>query len=86
MDADEVSTWVAVAPVTDLGPEAARVVHAAGLELALVRTPEGFFALDNACPHTGGPLDSSNVLARFKAIPSRAPCMAGSLIAQRARV
>src|SRR5262252_5438696 len=56
MDADEVSTWVAVAPVTDLAPESARVVHAAGRALALVRTPEGFFALDNTCPHTGGPL------------------------------
>jgi ferredoxin-nitrite reductase len=56
MDADEVSTWVAVAPMTDLALESARVVRAAGRDLALVRTPEGFFALDNACPHTGGPL------------------------------
>ena len=29
MDADEVSTWVAVAPVTDLAPASARVVRAA---------------------------------------------------------
>jgi precorrin-3B synthase len=56
MQADEVSTWVAVAQVTELAPESVRVVSAAGLELALIRTPEGFYALDNACPHTGGPL------------------------------
>ena len=51
-----VSTWVAVAQARDLPPESARVVRAAGLDLALIRTSEGFFALDNACPHTGGPL------------------------------
>src|SRR5712692_11794220 len=56
MHADEVSTWVAVAQVTELSPESARVVLAAGRELALIRTLEGFLALDNACPHTGGPL------------------------------
>ena len=56
MQADEVSPWVAVAHVTELSPASARVVRAAGLELALIRTPEGFFALANACPHTGGPL------------------------------
>src|SRR5215471_12509155 len=56
MQEDEVSTWVAVAQVTELAPASTRVVQAAGRELALIRTPEGFFALDNACPHTGGPL------------------------------
>src|SRR5262252_4122212 len=56
MHEDEVSTWVAVAQVTELAPASTRVVQAAGRELALIRTPEGFFALDNACPHTGGPL------------------------------
>ncbi|HEY7491248.1 MAG TPA: precorrin-3B synthase [Candidatus Tectomicrobia bacterium] len=56
MHAGEAATWVAVAQVTDLKPETACVVHAAGTELALIRTPEGFFALDNTCPHSGGPL------------------------------
>ena len=56
MREDDASTWVAVAPVTDLASETARVVRAAGLELALIRTPAGFFALDNTCPHSGGPL------------------------------
>src|SRR5262249_5346358 len=56
MQADEVSTWVAVAQVAELVPESTRVVQAAGRELALIRTPEGFFALDNAGPHKGGPL------------------------------
>src|SRR5215467_8634856 len=56
MSAGETSTWVAVAQARDLPPESARVVRAAGLELALIHTSKGFFALDNACPHTGGPL------------------------------
>src|SRR5207249_3485043 len=33
MQEDEVSTWVAVAQVTELAPESTRVVHAAGREL-----------------------------------------------------
>src|SRR5262249_5088806 len=56
MSAGETSTWMAVAQASDLPPESARIVRAAGLDLALIRTSEGFFALDNACPHTGGPL------------------------------
>jgi ferredoxin-nitrite reductase len=47
---------MAVAHVADMAPESTRVVRAEELELALIRTSEGFFALENACPHTGGPL------------------------------
>ena len=49
------SRWVAVAQATDLAPQSSRVVRAGELELALIHTRR-FFALGNACPHTGGPL------------------------------
>jgi len=61
MHEDGAVTWLAVAQATDLSPESACVVRAAGLELALIRTPEGFFALDNACPHRGGPLGEGDL-------------------------
>ena len=69
MHDNEASTWVAVAQATDLASESARVVRAAELELALIRTPEGFFALDNACPHTGGPLGEGLVQGRTVTCP-----------------
>jgi nitrite reductase (NADH) small subunit len=31
--------------------------------LALVHTRDGFFALDNTCPHRGGPLSEGDVIA-----------------------
>lgn len=48
--------WIAVANAREMAPETARVVHAGGRAIALVVTPEGYFALDNLCPHSGGPL------------------------------
>src|SRR5207248_9910755 len=33
-----------------------RAVTIAGRRIALFRTREGWYALDNACPHLGGPL------------------------------
>ena len=48
--------WVAVAKPADLVPERACVVRAGGLDLALVCTASGLYALDNSCPHSGGPL------------------------------
>jgi ferredoxin-nitrite reductase len=48
--------WVAVAKETDLVPERACVVRAANRELALLCTRDGVFAMDNACPHSGGSL------------------------------
>jgi sulfite reductase beta subunit-like hemoprotein/nitrite reductase/ring-hydroxylating ferredoxin subunit len=48
--------WVSVAKATEMAPETARVVRVAGLELALVQTTAGLFAMDNTCPHSGGPL------------------------------
>jgi ferredoxin-nitrite reductase len=48
--------WVAAGKAADLGPEEARLVRAEGRDLALVRTADGLFAMDNTCPHSGGSL------------------------------
>lgn len=38
-----------------------RCVQAHGCRIALVRTEAGVFALDDACPHRGGPLSEGDV-------------------------
>jgi ferredoxin-nitrite reductase len=53
--------WVAVAKAADLAPARACVVRAGGLDLALVCTADGLYAIDNACPHSGGPLGEGAV-------------------------
>jgi ferredoxin-nitrite reductase len=48
--------WVSVGKAADLVPDRACVVRAGGLDLALACTSDGVFAMDNTCPHSGGPL------------------------------
>jgi nitrite reductase (NADH) small subunit/3-phenylpropionate/trans-cinnamate dioxygenase ferredoxin subunit len=52
---------VPVAAVADVPPGAARVVDARGRALALVNVGGRFFALDNRCPHRGGPLGEGDL-------------------------
>jgi nitrite reductase (NADH) small subunit len=49
-------SWVYVTDEDAVPPGEGRRVSCQGLELALVRAPSGWFALDNACPHRQGPL------------------------------
>ena len=42
--------------VDDVPMGEGRRVTLAGRRLALFRTPSGWYALDHACPHAGGPL------------------------------
>jgi precorrin-3B synthase len=53
--------WVAVADAAELKTGRACVVRAAGRDLALLCTAQGLFAMDNACPHSGGPLGEGAV-------------------------
>lgn len=61
MPGENTTTWIAVASVTALAPESARVVRANGLELALIHSSDGIIAMDNACPHSGGALGEGRV-------------------------
>jgi nitrite reductase (NADH) small subunit len=42
--------------VEDVPPGEGRAVTVAGRRVALFRAPGGWYALDAACPHRGGPL------------------------------
>lgn len=48
--------WVALGPLADMAfdPGVTRTVE--GREIAVFRRENAFFALDNSCPHAGGPL------------------------------
>ncbi len=50
------TTWVYVADEESIPFGEGRRVRWKDLELALFRSPAGWFALDNACPHRQGPL------------------------------
>jgi nitrite reductase (NADH) small subunit len=47
---------IRVANVSEVPPGMARVVEPAGRSVALVNIEGALFALDNRCPHRGGPL------------------------------
>ena len=48
--------FVPVASVADIAPGSATTVVVAGREIALFNVGGAFYALDNTCPHQGGPL------------------------------
>jgi hypothetical protein len=50
-----------IADTASLAPGAARSVEVDGRRLALVHLEQGFFAIDDACPHRGGPLGAGFV-------------------------
>jgi nitrite reductase/ring-hydroxylating ferredoxin subunit len=50
------SARIKVATVSDVPPGEARVVEPNGRAVALVNVDGTLFALDNRCPHRGGPL------------------------------
>jgi nitrite reductase/ring-hydroxylating ferredoxin subunit len=52
---------VRVAEVGEVPPGAARVVDVDGRALALCNVEGTFYALDNACPHRGGPLGEGDL-------------------------
>ena len=49
-------TYVPVARVADLAPGQTKVVEAGGRQIALVNVAGTFHAVDNECPHLGGPM------------------------------
>lgn len=49
-------SFVPVAAVSDVAPGRATTIRLAGREIALFNVAGRFYALDNTCPHQGGPL------------------------------
>lgn len=52
---------VKVASVSEIAPGTAKVVTVGGNEIALFNVGGQFYAIDNACPHAGGPLAEGEV-------------------------
>lgn len=50
------SEFVTVAKVQDVAPGTGRTVEVNGVSVALFNVGGTFHALDNTCPHAGGPL------------------------------
>ncbi|QNM97766.1 nitrite reductase small subunit NirD [Chitinimonas koreensis] len=64
------STWKHICPLTEIPPLGARVVrHPAG-DIAVFRTAaDAVFALEDRCPHKGGPLSQGIVYGDTVACP-----------------
>ena len=59
---DSLMAWIDAGATDDVPRLGARRVEAPGGEIAVFRTAtDGFFALDNRCPHKGGPLSEGIV-------------------------
>jgi len=50
------NSWWDAAEASSLSPGSCRTVEINGRRIALAHSPEGFFAVDDACPHRGGAL------------------------------
>ena len=48
--------WVRITAAENIPPREGRAVQLGPLELAIFNTVEGFLAVENRCPHGGGPL------------------------------
>jgi nitrite reductase/ring-hydroxylating ferredoxin subunit len=55
------SDYYPVAEVASIRPGEGRTVHLRGNEYALFNVGGEFFAIDNACPHRGGPLGAGSL-------------------------
>lgn len=53
--------FVTVAKASDLGPGRGKVVSAGGREVALFNVGGRFHAIENTCPHRGGPLGEGDL-------------------------
>ena len=54
-------SWEPVAASDELEFGRVKVVEAGGRRIALCRTEEGWYAIDDLCTHDGGPLDQGEL-------------------------
>lgn len=55
-------TWIKVVPLNEVPKLGARVVTHSGVDIAIFRTDgDDVFAVNNKCPHKGGPLSQGIV-------------------------
>lgn len=58
---EDAGGWVRIGRATDVPPLEGRSVRVGGRRIAVFRLPDGWAALDHACPHRGGPLSDGIV-------------------------
>jgi NAD(P)H-dependent nitrite reductase small subunit len=58
----DLNDFIDAGSVAELPSGRAKAIDADGRRIALFHTVEGFFALDNTCPHRGGPLAEGDVV------------------------
>ena len=64
-----IDAWVRVGRVEDVPPLEGRSVLVEGRRVAVFRLPDGWAAIDAACPHLGGPLGDGLVAERCVTCP-----------------
>lgn len=68
--------WIAVGRLENIPVLGARVVHAPGGDIAIFRAGDDrVFALDDRCPHKGGPLSQGMVYGHTVACPLHSWCI-----------
>src|SRR5678810_1455273 len=55
------SEFVTVAQIEDIPPGDGRTVEVHGIRIALFNVAGHFYAVDNTCPHAGGPLGEGHL-------------------------
>lgn len=60
---------MSVAKAADVAPNSGRTVMVGDREIALFHVDDGFYALDNTCPHQGGPLAEGYIDGRTVTCP-----------------
>ncbi len=62
--------WADIGALADIPPRGARVVHTSTGDVAIFRTADDrVFAIDDRCPHRGGPLSAGIVQGRSVTCP-----------------
>jgi nitrite reductase (NADH) small subunit len=64
-----IDTWVRVGVIEDVPLLEGRSVTVEGRRVAIFRLPDGWAAIDAACPHLGGPLGDGLVADRCVTCP-----------------
>jgi nitrite reductase/ring-hydroxylating ferredoxin subunit len=68
------STFVSVAPVSEVPPGEARAFVVGDREVAVFNVDGAFHAIENACPHQGGPLAEGFIDGKVVTCPWHAWC------------
>src|SRR5262245_34578341 len=64
--------WVPVTAAANIPPREGRAVSIGALEIALFNLGDRFLAIDNRCPHQGGPLSDGIVAGHSVVCPLHA--------------